>query len=510
MTRLILLFFFFWGSVFSSARAQTPDNLFDLSKNFDWRNPVSATRGHPLVFVDPLPSENVVQPIASLQPTSTPAETKVFFEPAFGGPDSADLVRHASNFNVIVQILTVHDMLVTQDITLIVEEETPFDRLLPLDQKANLTVTDFLINGEAVPFQTHAEPAGVRIRTAQPLKKGANRIRLSYVLTNALTVAQSLAHARVPITGPDFSYGVEHFSGIVLLPGETPVFDKRILFGANNLNIPELTAFETDEKGNTSFRMTRPLPAFAETRLILSFNADILPLDTPETVINRHLNLFFALAVAVFLALYAWADFYVTRRAPPKNLLITLCHASPLFWRYLTYPMDQVFFDRYKIYLRFQKKWAPVIFMFQLLFSKMPAIIGPLASFYAIAERVKTYGLTMMLLIGGSFWAASKGGFLWPRPVTAALIAEALLLLVLIYKKLIKPKEKADILLFRKIFLNKDMGFGLNNTAFRKLMILFYPFTIAMRMRGHWITKTFNNGIFVRELMSEKPEGETK
>ncbi len=473
--------------------AQTADleNLLDIHR----RNEPQPTiyNGQPFVHIDepvpePVPTEP--QPEPTLSPYQLP-EYKI--KTPFGQHTTAAFVDHTTDFSTIVQIIDQDTVLMEERIQFVTTKPTTFKRELPLllsniknTKPLTITLMNAQKNGKPILLNTTQTADKFIMTDNTPLQTGVHSYVLRYTVQGNLYQKDGSTRLTVSLTGTDWPYPVERFSTLVLFPGKTSVFEKSLLFGTNNVAIKDSFDAQTDAKGNTSFRLTRPLPEYADVKIILFFDGSILPSSMDAAFSQRFPTWFvFSLILgAQIIYIVLSALFFKVKKNETKPLKFLTSWPLTVLRRATGHSISTDWLEMQTGYAKQTKRFQRGTRLIQFCYNHV--FLRPLIAMGAIVFVAFKYSVTQFILIGALGIFAAQNDIHLTLGQYGLLIIAALALTVLIVRWGAFPHLRRNIHAAEKMLLKPDFGFGLSKQATKTLFLQYYPYLLAIGKEDVW------------------------
>lgn len=417
----------------------------------------------------------------------------------FNEETTASFIDHTTDFVILIQILNQKEISVEERIQFVnTDPNKKFTRTLSKQpsgikniKPAHIQLIEAQIDRQPL-FLTQTETEkSVIFSNEATLAPGVHNVTLKYLVQNALVSKDDIGQLVYSLTGPNWPLGVERFSVLVLFPQKTGVFDKKLFFGSNNVDIPPIWESESDETGNTFFKLKRPLPAYAEVKLVETFDFNALPQTDFSYFLNMNLNSL-SLMMGVFSLLFYLliSLIYFRFKKPEKKLLHFIYQLSPLTIRLL---INADWDTNFLIHLRQVKqfKGKRTLFLSFLITLSHQKIIRIL--FFPIIKGIwlflflLQYWLTEGILIFLSIYLSKKAGFETETASLFLFILIAFLSLIILYQKGIKKSYQKELALFSKTLINSNSTFGLNTSAINALCLRYYEIFLSLKKENEWI-----------------------
>ncbi len=245
----------------------------------------------------------------------------------------AGLMRHIPDFFVTVNVLNDSQITVTEQASIVsvIEGET-WSRNIPLLDGVDFQITSYAQNGEEIPVEMGKE-GNLFFRSSIPLKLGLNHVLLKYTLSNA--IQNNIL--KLDITGSDFNWPIERADMMVYFPSQVQFIQNKLLFGTNEMEVPQTYDVQTDDRGNTLYHFTRILPPLASIRIYMELKDAMLPPESFWVKFWNNTNLLLMTSISVILVLY-WILYAVwTKRQARKDKMPKIKNSTN--WLTVAYQM---------------------------------------------------------------------------------------------------------------------------------------------------------------------------
>lgn len=292
--------------------------------------------GQPIVHFDEILSdtrdEMPVDTAALLPPPQIQVPRDITLSTPLKSTITTAFTPQTTDFIFIVQVLNDSDILVEERFQFITTEAGPFSRaLLSGDKQVELIAA--AQNGRALPLFKEKTPDGIRFTSQAPLPQGAHTLMLRYRVKNALTHGGSTWGLDWNLTGNAWPFPINNTVVLVQFPTRTSVFQKELRFGTNDMRFQEAFTVQTDAEGNQLYRLNQLLPAYANVRLLTTFDALKLPPREWDDFWNNHLALLAGsigfLCLVGYLILTAISLIYERLPKQPRDKMHRF---GPLVW----------------------------------------------------------------------------------------------------------------------------------------------------------------------------------
>lgn len=475
---------FLWLGVCGQAAAADNAGLLDMSRRSAWDEPQKTVvfTGEPVVAIGPtvgappLPKRTgwmdeeklrlfgttdiLAIPEAPAAPApELPADirpnARIEITTPFGQKTTASFSNQITDFLSIVQPINETDVLVEERIHLInANPRDSFARVLPRrittaagkEVSFEATLVKAALNGRPVSLNRTERADATVFAYAPILPPGVYVFTLSYLMSGAIQKTNAAARLTLPLAGNAVNRPVERFAALVLFPQKTKLYTREILFGANNVRVPATVKSYTDARGNTLYQLTRPLPAFADVRLEMTFDGALAP--APGRGLAGGLGGLSALVLILYLVI---SGVVLKRSRPPQNPIQETLAFPPIVWRALLSPPEKT---------ARQKAALPAAFA------------------HVMAEQL--IGSALLILAAAAMTAAV--GFPLSAPVLAALSGGACIGIVILYTAAYRPFMLNLYKLFARALVGSPAGLNPSAQAIGRLI----PYAAAGGVLTAW------------------------
>lgn len=446
-----------------------------------------------------LKSESESASISNLKNIRSSVIPEYQIKTPFGQKTTAAFVDHTTDFVVTIQIIDKETILVDEHIQLITTQERPFERILSttvnqIPQSTPLFIDLISVEKDNKPVFVSTTQAENQLLITDNTKMppGVHNIRLKYLVKNALQPFDGAWRLAISLTGSNWPLPIDRFSLITLQPQQTTLFSKELLFGTNNQPIINSFEAQTDSKSNTVYTLTRPLPAFADVKVVEMFDGSQLLSPPFEARIKTALPFLIPILCFCITLLYLSVSFfYLKWKKNDKNILKTIGN-SPFFVLCFIRKknISQSLLDNLITYHQHQKKKSRTLFLLKsLLRIKFVGYsVQKTLNFCAFAILSFKYLITEILFILITFYWASEKEVQISHMTLLFLIIGIIVAHLIFFKRALIPALKKDISLFSQRLLNPDIGFGLSNQAVTALYLRYYCASISLDIHSKWAT----------------------
>lgn len=327
------------------AQVMTPNVLFNPNNPKIVGKTTNITyQGTPAVLIEPSqkkipPTHNPAESIPP--PQLTPKNINIPIRTPFGHDRTAAFVDHSTDFSFLIQILDNKKIQIEEQIQFVsTKEGRIFSRTFPKkithpdgDTVSRETkITKALINNVPISLTQNETAELLTVTYEKPLPIGIHRFILSYVVETKTKQNQSISDILIDLTGTEWPLAIERFSALVLFPQKTTIYQKELLFGINNVSIPDNVLVQVDDTGSILYQLTRPLPAFADVRLHILTDSKSLP---QAKLSFKDLSSAYVICVifSIVLLLYTFASIFVCKHKKWQKPLTKAKSISPFLWK---------------------------------------------------------------------------------------------------------------------------------------------------------------------------------
>ena len=269
-------------------------------------------------------AEKLPPPKLASSPIQIPIKTPM------GHKETAAFIDHITDIIFFIQILDDENIKITEQIQFITtKDQTAFERFFPVQQSDDIQILSVLRDQMSVSFREELKENGKQLTLSKKLPKGIHRITVQYLLKGIITHNKSLADITIPVLGGTQSDMIERLTAMVMLPKKSTFYKKDVLFGSNNITIPETIETTIDPTGNIIFQNTHPLPAYTNMKIRLLI--DSLP-PAPKKEISSYTLI--KLVYSGILVFYILLSVLVCRLKKWKKPLAESKKMSPILWMY--------------------------------------------------------------------------------------------------------------------------------------------------------------------------------
>ncbi len=461
------------------AQNHTPDDLLNLTTYQQNRN--TPYSGGTFVYID-IPKNQ--KPPETFVPTPLQLSGTYPINTPFGQKTEASFVPHTPDFNTIIQILGNGDIIMEQTIQFVNTKKTAyFSRSFSKqDNLEFFMLKAFRENSPVTNMKITETPSVWTVTDNTQLPSGIYTYTISYLIKGALQHQEDKMRLRLSLTGPDWALPVERFSAVILFPNKTTA-THALTFGANDISLSEAFTSQTDKKGNIFYHLTHPLPAYADVKVNLLFDTDVLSAPSFWEKLQEHFNHFIFVLCGMILTGYALVTFlYLKYHTANKLPLKELMYYSPISLRYVSNrPLSQEFIETLRSYTKKTKRKILLLSYYDRW------SLGSMTKIGIFLNVMRKYLLTMSVIIALTIFQSANTGF----PLTIGQISSLIAFMILLNIGLFKIGEKNYInnrmsTLIQNLF-QTNIGFGASKASLKALFFRFYPYTLVMDKQNEWV-----------------------
>lgn len=321
--------------------AQTPEQLFDMTNKELVGDSVQTTfNGTPAILIEKpkreIPQVNEAEKVPQLNLKNIPTKDIKITTP-FGHSREAAFLDQTTDFVSFVQILDAETILVEEQIQFIrTESDTNFVRVFEnilQDKNKNkrsleIQVTQVKRDGKNISVEEETTGQGIMIKDPTVLPIGKHNYIVTYLVRGAMEKNKAVSDLLLPITGTSWPLITERFTTVLMFPKKTAIYANELLFGTNNQESAQSTQIQMDGKGSIIFQTTRPLPAFADARIHVLFDASIL-IGEEKTLDSTSI---IGICFIGVLVLYMGLSILSLRLRKEKKVLLKTKKINPILW----------------------------------------------------------------------------------------------------------------------------------------------------------------------------------
>ncbi len=492
MKKFLIFVFVLFCAAGALAQPVDVSNLLDIQNRNKQQS--SIYNGQPFVLIG--------EPVKEAPETTSPEPTTPTVQlpeykitTPFGQNTTAAFIDHTTDYNTIVQVIDKNTVLMEEHIQFVTTQPTTFKREIPLELKniknaVPLTVTWISAkkHGKDIHLKTEQTDDAFIVTDTTPLQTGVHRYVLRYMIHGTLLQGDASTRLVLSLTGTKWPYPVERFSTLMLFPDKTSIFEKNILFGTNNVAIKESFETQTDDKGNLSFRLTRPLPANADVKIILFFDGSTLPPAANTTFTQQYPNWFVFILIfgaqIIYISLAALLFKVKKNEAKPMKFFTSW----PLFvLRYATgLPLSAEWIQKLRGYTQQTKRFRKSTALLSLCQKRRPLrLFVSITALIFVAFKYLATQLVLMVSLG---LFAEHIGISLTNIQYIILGLTAIILTLIITKWGALPHLRHNIRQAENMLLKPDFGFGLSKQASKTLFLRYYPYLLTVG-KGHLWTQ---------------------
>lgn len=456
------------------AQEVVPEDLLNIDQY--QKNQGKPYQGGTFVHID-LPQQRPNEPVFNPIPL-LPTGNYIIKTP-FGQKTEAAFVAHTTDFYSIIQVLNDTDVMMQQTIQFVnTKGQAHFTRTFDLPANVHMTLLKAKRDNKTIDtMRVWEEGQQWTVKDTAILSSGIYSYTLSYLIKGAIQPQENTRRLRISLTGPDWSLPTERFSAIVLLPKKSSVKSHTLLFGSNNAQIEDSFTSQTDDKG-IMYRLTRPLPAYADVKVDMVLDKNIYTISFTEWL-SRHFNhLLFFLCLGVLLVYTLLTYWYLVRHKNKHLPVKELKYYSYVSLRFITGNLSNRFLQALSVYLtQTQKKHKTILFLMA-----HPQFIKP----FVFMNVMRKYIGTMLLIIALTVFQAHNTGFSLTPAEIITLIITAFILNIGLYKTAEKTYVRTKMAQLTKILFETDITFGASVSSLKALYVRFYPYALIMNKEDEW------------------------
>lgn len=493
------ILFLFLGIFFSTTlfAQNIPEDLLDIAKYRQNQN--KPYQGGTFVHIDLPQLENKEKKFI---PAPLKLDGTYAIKTPFGQETTAAFIPHTTDFSSIIQILGDGSIILSQTIQLVnTQKDFSFSQIFENETEVEFSLIEAKLNNE--PRQTITltkTPSAWVIKDSSSLSSGIYTYTLSYLIKGAIVQGDKKILLNLSLTGNNWHLPVERFSAIVLFPMNAQFIHRKLVFGANNVEIPQAVQEQLDAQGNIAYTLKQPLPAYADVKLDILFNQNSLISPSFFDKLEKSLNhLLFLLCLSVLCIYTLITKFYLKYFKFSKFPIRELKYYSLISIRYMVnHPITYDFLSNLMSYYSYIKRSEKTICFWQKVFRKKKE--SHLIKFYIFFNVMRKYLLTMSIIIILTLIHAYNTGFALNVGEGIVLFIIMLLLNIWLFKTAEKPYIKKMTKTLINSLLYTDIGFGIGKTSLKALYLRFYPYTLALDIQTEWDKLIHSYGLNITEF----------
>ena len=410
--------------------------------------------------------------------------------PIGGQTRSVSWVTYTPDFNFIVHVLSNGDVLVEEYIQLMLTEPERmpvFKRTLP----AGVEILKSVHNGKPVFLTQTDSKNGSVFEDSETLSTGVHNFHILYRLPDFLTKQGKKSAFTLSLTGIDWPFSVESVNALFLFPTKIEGIESQVLFGSNNVSIPDAVSLRTDTAGNVFFTLKQPLPAFADVKLKASFDGASFQQIQKEgysflTAFSSVETVWFLSGCFVFLLIiYLWLSVKLYKKelvAIPSALYLScLAHTK---W-------SEVFFKNLHAYIQHTHKRAFFI-RFLFVLSKRIKKLSWLKGIYFFIKNLIYLAkyIIMLFIFTGIFWEILHFFSLKLGLSQMIFLGVSELLIVWgFYRFLVAPLLMKAYLSCRRVVLTEVSLTGLSEKEITSLFVQQFPYAVVFNVVSSFLNR---------------------
>jgi hypothetical protein len=337
-------FLFFLGcfalSITSLAQTYNPEQLLDVKNPENFRSKIEQVyTGKPIVKIGTQQKKNTgprLKPTSKteLEKQDLPLNFIHNIKTPFGINKTAGHIDHTTDFYTKIQIIDKKNVSIQENIQIITTTPTIIQRNIPLNLNTKtpleIHVLGFERNGKNLHYTIKQNTDEFNIQSSKEFPAGVHNIQFKYILKNAISETNNISNLFISLTGGKWNLPINRFRAIVLHPYSAINYQKDLLFGKNNISIPEGINISTDVKGNTIYTTTRPLPAYADVRVFESFDGKNLPTSFSDEFVEKYFHLLLSGITLVCLSFYLYiSNNYFKKTANKRETILKKINSLP-------------------------------------------------------------------------------------------------------------------------------------------------------------------------------------
>lgn len=415
----------------------------------------------------------------------------------FGKKTTAAFIDHTTDFVSIIQLIDKNTILVEEQIQFITTKPLLWQRILPknvlnIPQSKPLTIELISVekNNKSISFNTEETEENLIINDTTQIEPGVYTFSLKYLVKNAILPYDGATRLAISLTGTQWPFPIDRFNLITLRPEKTTIFAKELLFGSNNMPILHSFDTQTDIDSNTFYTLTRPLPAFADVKVVEMFDGSNLlnpPFEEQLSTLLPFLTPVLSFLIAAFYLLIS--TFYLKKKKPDKDLLKTI-NNLPFFTLFFIQKrnLDIPFLKDIKSFQEYRKKRTILISLsiWLMHYKGTRFLLKQLLAVYSFLLLSFKYLITESLLIGLTFLLANTEKIEVNLEAWVILGMGIFILHILFFKFSLLPALQKETDLFKKRLLTPHAGFGLTEQGVLALYLRYYQTVISLDIHPKW------------------------
>ena len=495
----IVAFLFMLTGLGAIAQTISPETLLDINNKQIVGTETSVTYrgGIPAVLIEPTET-----PTADTEEvTPIPPPPPIPIHTPFGHERTAAFTDHTPDFVFLIQILDGDTIRVEEKIQLVNTQPTAFfQRVLPQTLSTNgNTVRNTKI--ELLNVTADNRPMSINVRDVgtaliltgnKPLSVGIHNVTISYLVHGAIYQNRSVADITLGLTGPAWPLLTERFSVVVLFPRKTEAYQKELLFGSNQVQIPEHFSVQVDENGNSVYQTTHILPAFSDVRLHMIVDAAAIPPVQIPWLQRISSTLIATLICLGIMLLYTMASIATLIYKKHQKPLQDMVRLNPILWQAA---MGKIMTrGQADDLIRWQKQSGGKVWGISqtakfLQHKGTRVLISAALRLMAFIRFNYEYIIGFTVLIGLTIeYAAYQGISFGTRP-TLLLCGIAVVLAILIHRFGVRRDLRNLKNNIQTLLLQTPQGLNLAT----KTVATYYPYTVCLGFSQEWCRRLRQN-----------------
>ena len=377
---------------------------------------------------------------------------------------------------IIVQILNQTQISIEEHVTLVnTKENTHWTRTIQLPTNSSASIINYTQNTQTYTTEAVKQKETLSFKSPVPLRMGPNHLIFKYTLENAFQGDLF----NLPLIGSDSIWPIEQFKMLILLSNNTTILDGKLLFGTNQMEIPDVYTRQMDNHSNLNITINRVVPPYAQIQLQLKLDPTSLPAKE-QTFILPWILLTTLFLLVLYWTVFSWWEKHLLTKARlpkikyPHN---TLCLAHQMGttltqskWQQLIdfgmqngWPIDKLIFEQK------QQQTKPMLTKWKTVF----------ANFYALTYEVFWGTLFLLIVTMIALYVANDS---FPVALYIALTLFSCFALGLLYVFVLHPNRR--IYWHKKLTQLSDQNIiiGLTTNQVRQI----YPLFILVQNQEEW------------------------
>lgn len=410
----------------------------------------------------------------------------------FGVSQTAGNIDHTTDFYTKIQIIDNKNVLIDENIQFVTTTPRKIERIIPLSfndientEAMKLNVLAFEINGKSLNYNIEQTKNSFQIQSTKEFPAGVHLINFKYILENAIQNSNSLNRLFISTTGDKWPFPIHRFRAIVLYPASFIHYQNDMLFGNNNILINDNVKVTKDIKGNTLYITTRPLPAFADIRILEVFDGKNLPISFSDSFVEKNLSVLLSFGTFICLSFYLFISSVLLKKMGKRQeTILKKVNSLPvcvlMYLNKKNFSPD-IFSDLKRIEKTVKKsKLRTKILRVLFKIKGINILMNYLLKFNAIIYLTGKYILTGALLffiIMNPVILGYETKYNW---LIFVVISSYFIELIIFFQRKIKPMYIEDIQVFKEKILNPYLCFGLKNKTILNFYKRYYKTTYIL------------------------------